>query len=229
MVWLLLGDYESRLARIRMCWKTKEFAAPPRKEPRWDGSPLDGQTILLTAEQGLGDTIQFVRYATDVKARGGKVVLVCPRMLVPLFKTCPGTDEVLPREEPLQPFDVYAPTLCAPRDSRNDAEATIPNNVPYLSADSKLIEKWCGARRDSRLQNWHRLAGQPAVPRRPPALDPPYIASRRSQKSKAFDSSAFKKEREPNNSLQSLIAFRWSISATVWIWAAQPSSIPRPS
>jgi hypothetical protein len=64
----------------------------PFPHPRWDGSPLEGKTILLWCEQGVGDGIQFVRYAPLVKAKGGTVVLECPPGLTRLMATCPGVD-----------------------------------------------------------------------------------------------------------------------------------------
>jgi tetratricopeptide (TPR) repeat protein len=139
LVWLLLGDYERGWPEYEWRWKTKEFAAP-RPEPRWDGALLDGRTIAITAEQGLGDIVQFVRYAPAVKARGGEVVVTCPRSLITLFSTCPGIDRLVPREE-LPQADVYASLLSLPA-ILGTTLATIPNNVPYLAADPELEQKW---------------------------------------------------------------------------------------
>ena len=69
LTWLAEGDYERGWVEYEWRWKS-QLAAPYRPtQPRWDGSPLDGKTILLHAEQGLGDTLQFIRYAPLVKAR----------------------------------------------------------------------------------------------------------------------------------------------------------------
>ena len=62
---------------------------PPFKQPAWDGSPLDGKTIVLFAEQGLGDVLQFIRYAPLVKQRRGKVIVACHEQLLPLLRRCP--------------------------------------------------------------------------------------------------------------------------------------------
>ena len=63
------------------------------ERPLWNGSDLHGRTILLHAEQGLGDTIQFIRYAPLVKQRGGTVLFECPPALVPLLKNVAGVDQ----------------------------------------------------------------------------------------------------------------------------------------
>src|SRR5262245_49539197 len=89
---------------------------PPRHthKPRWDGAPLEGRTVLLRAEQGLGDAIQFGRFGPLVKALGGSVVVECPPPLVPLFATCPGIDRLVAEGEALPDFDVQAPLLSLP-------------------------------------------------------------------------------------------------------------------
>ena len=80
-------------------------------QPRWNGEPIAGKTILLIAEQGLGDTIQFIRYAAKVKALGARVVFRCPLPLVKLCAGVPGIDALVPHGEPLPSFDVYIPLM----------------------------------------------------------------------------------------------------------------------
>ncbi len=102
-------------------WKCKE--CPPRSfpQPRWDGSALAGRTILLHAEQGLGDTLQFVRYAPLVQQRGGRVILECQKPLLQILQRCPGIDQLVPGGSPLPAFDLYAPLLGPAAVVRNDA------------------------------------------------------------------------------------------------------------
>ena len=110
-------------------------------KPRWDGSPLDGRTILLAAEQGLGDTIQFIRYAPLIQQTAGRVILHCPRPLAKLLDGCGGIDQLIVKDDELPDFDIEAPLLSLPRILETTTE-TIPADVPYLTADEKLVARW---------------------------------------------------------------------------------------
>src|SRR5439155_18151332 len=112
---LSLGNFEEGWSEYEWRWKCKEFSPPPYRQPLWDGSALDGRTILLHAEQGLGDTLQFIRYAPLVKERGGWVVVACQKALLRLLARTPGVDQLVSYNEPFPPFDVYAPLLSLPR------------------------------------------------------------------------------------------------------------------
>src|SRR5207248_7533069 len=98
-IWLLRGDFEKGWAEYEWRWQLPEFPyAPPRafvQERRWDGSPLAGRTILLYAEQGLGDTIQFVRYARLAKEQGATVIVACHAPPLRTRAHCPGTDQLV--------------------------------------------------------------------------------------------------------------------------------------
>jgi hypothetical protein len=107
----------------------------------WDGSDLHGRTILLWTEQGLGDSIQFVRYAPLVAARGGRVLLHVPESLAALLAACPGVGRVVTEDEPLPDFDCHAPLMSLPLLLGTTLES-IPAAVPYLSADPARIERW---------------------------------------------------------------------------------------
>jgi Tfp pilus assembly protein PilF len=140
-VYLLNGNYEEGWVEYEWRWRTREFAMPPYPQPLWDGSPLLGRTILLHAEQGLGDTIQFIRYASLVQRQGGRVVVRCQEPLVRLLQTCPGIDRVAAHENDLPPFEVHAPLMSLPRLLRTTL-ATVPAEVPYLAALPGLVESW---------------------------------------------------------------------------------------
>src|SRR3954469_14378295 len=86
---LVLGDFDVGWAEYEWRWKTGDFKLPELDSPQWDGSSLDGKTILLTPEQGLGDTIQFIRYAAWLKERYDcRVLFRCPKPLRQLLSTC---------------------------------------------------------------------------------------------------------------------------------------------
>jgi tetratricopeptide (TPR) repeat protein len=89
---LLMGDFENGWSGYESRWKLKENTPRQFPQPLWSGNLLDGKTILLHAEQGIGDTIQFVRYAPQVKTRGGEVIVECQKPLIRLLKTCQGID-----------------------------------------------------------------------------------------------------------------------------------------
>jgi Flp pilus assembly protein TadD len=125
-------DYESRLA-------VPAFADPAwaPSAPRWDGGEPRGRTILLVAEQGLGDAIQFVRLATVLAERGARVVVQAPRPLAALFRTVDGVAAVVAPGDALPPHDAWLPLLSLAGALGIDV-ATIPAQVPYLAADASL-------------------------------------------------------------------------------------------
>ena len=146
MMWLLLGKFEQGWAEYEWRWRCSDFVIPNFPQPLWDGAALQGRTILLRAEQGLGDTLQFIRYAPLVKARGGTVLTVCPEALVRVLHGCPGIDQLIAMGSPLPPFDVHTPLLSLPR-LFGTTLATVPASVPYLVADPQLEAQWQGALR----------------------------------------------------------------------------------
>ncbi len=138
---LLRGDFERGWPEYEWRWKRTGNTPRSFSVPIWDGAPLAGRTILLHAEQGLGDTIQFLRYAPLVKQRGGRVLVECQPPLLRLASTCPDIDQLLPQGAPLPKFDVHSPLLSLPG-ILGTTVATIPNKVPYLHADPQLVEQW---------------------------------------------------------------------------------------
>jgi hypothetical protein len=112
----------------------------PYQQPIWsDGSAPDGP-ILLWPEQGLGDSIQFVRYAPLVAQMGAQVILEAPKPLKRLFETIPGVT-VISEDDPSPDFAVHCPFLSLPR-ALNTTLDTIPNQGPYLQATSEAIDYW---------------------------------------------------------------------------------------
>ncbi len=143
LVLLLRGDFEHGWAEYEWRFRANNTGLRPLAQPRWDGSPLEGRSILLRAEQGLGDTLQFVRYARLVQRRGGHVLFECSPRLVPLLRRCPGITQLVPQGSPLPDFDVHVPMFSLPALFGTTLEA-MPAEVPYLSADPELVERWRG-------------------------------------------------------------------------------------
>ncbi len=131
LVRLLRGDFEGGWPGYEERWTQPGNRPQVFQQPRWDGSPLNGKTILVTPEQGLGDTIQFVRYLPMVKERGGHVILGCQKSLVNVLKGVAGVDQIVAVGETLPPFDVQIPLLSLPGLFRTNL-TNIPAHVPYL-------------------------------------------------------------------------------------------------
>jgi tetratricopeptide (TPR) repeat protein/ADP-heptose:LPS heptosyltransferase len=134
---LLAGDLPQGFAEYEWRWRQQHWSPRPFAQPLWDGSDLQGQTILLHAEQGMGDTIQFVRYADLVRDRGGRVIVECQPALVRLLQPMLSLDRVVAQGEPLPEFAVHAPLLSLPHILGTDL-TTIPARVPYLSLPSDV-------------------------------------------------------------------------------------------
>lgn len=132
---LRTGRFAEGWAEYEWRWRRPGTPVEHRGIPAWDGTPLDGRTLLLVCEQGLGDTLQFLRYVDVVKDRlaDGTVVLRCQAELAGLLDGQPGIDRVTTTREPPPPCDVQVslmslPGLCG------TTLATIPAAVPYLRA-----------------------------------------------------------------------------------------------
>jgi tetratricopeptide (TPR) repeat protein len=128
---LLTGDFEQGWREYEWRWKCGVSVPRRFSKPSWDGRVLDGKSILLHAEQGIGDTIQFIRYAALVKQRGGRVLVECQSELMRLLKGCAGIDALFDHGGSLPDFDCHAaiPSLPGIFDTRLDS---IPARIPYL-------------------------------------------------------------------------------------------------
>jgi tetratricopeptide (TPR) repeat protein len=140
---LLTGNLVQGFQEYEWRWQTPQnrSQSPVQRfsQPTWDGSDLSGQTILLHAEQGFGDTIQFIRYVPFVAACGGRVIVECQPALVRLLQAIAGIEEVLSQGALLPPFDWQAPLLSLPR-LLNTTLETIPAQVPYLTPPPSLLQ-----------------------------------------------------------------------------------------
>ncbi len=133
---LMTGDLAEGWKGYEARRETREYTSHLRSypQPYWDGSALDGKTILLHMEQGVGDGIQMLRYVRQVVARGGKAVVEVQPALAPLAGLMNEIDAVVPRGESLPAFDVYASLMSLPYLFETKLE-TIPAEVPYFGVN----------------------------------------------------------------------------------------------
>jgi tetratricopeptide (TPR) repeat protein len=139
---LLSGRFEEGWKEYEWRWKTKEMSADTRdfSAPVWSGEAICDRVILLHAEQGFGDTLQFCRYVPMISS-GARIVLEVHAPLVRLLSRLPGVLEIVARGDRLPPFDLRCPLLSLPRAFGTTLE-TIPAAVPYLSAEPTLAAGW---------------------------------------------------------------------------------------
>ena len=156
----LVRDLEAGFEKYEWRWRLAEN--PPRQfdKPVWNGGSLDGRTVLLHAEQGMGDSIQFARYVARVAKRSRRVVLECQKPLVNLFATLEGPAEIAARGEVLPEFDLHAPLLSLPRifNTRLDQ---IPIAESYLAADPARGIKFAKTLEAKRFNIGLAWAGKP--------------------------------------------------------------------
>jgi tetratricopeptide (TPR) repeat protein len=140
---LTLGNYRAGFAQYEWRWKRGGMSARPRfRQPLWLGqSPPANRTILLHAEQGLGDTIQFARYAPLIARMDAKVLLEVQPELKELLSGLDGVAAVIGQGESLPAFDLHCPLASLPLACKTEL-ATVPAEIPYLRADEARLAKW---------------------------------------------------------------------------------------
>jgi tetratricopeptide (TPR) repeat protein len=143
---LLQGDFANGLPLYEHRWNAKKVSAIAGKrffdQPSWLGSEsLCGKTILLYAEQGLGDYIQFCRYAKLVASLGAKVILEVPASLVSLMQSLEGVSQLVIQGKALPAFDYQCPLLSLPLAFHTNL-ASIPADTPYLTAPADQVAQW---------------------------------------------------------------------------------------
>jgi len=139
-----LGNFRGGWPLYESRWDLEDVRRHRRHFPqaRWRGAePLDGKTILLHSEQGLGDTIQFSRYVPLLAERGAEVVLEAPRSLARLLAGLRGGAAIVACGDRLPAFDLHCPLMSVPGIVGTVVE-TIPARMPYLAAEPKLVAHW---------------------------------------------------------------------------------------
>jgi len=163
---LSVGDYQAGFLESEWRWQCKGRPRPRRLPgSRWEGEPLHGRTIMLYAEEGLGDALQFVRFAPLVAALGGPVVLECQPELLRLLQRqgLPGVCQVIGAGKPIPPVDLHCPLMSAPLCMGTTLDS-IPDQAALLAADAELVDAWRSkiGPGDGRLQVGLCWAGNPA-------------------------------------------------------------------
>lgn len=149
---LLLGQFDTAWEHYEWRWQTDllkmDQSSPAFPGQRWDGTqPIAGQHILLFWEQGLGDTLQFARYASALQAHGARVTLEVQAPLAEVLRTLPGSPKVITRISERPAADLHCPLLSLPLCFQR-AGLPPPTSSQYLRADPLRIEQW-----KYRLQN----------------------------------------------------------------------------
>ena len=146
LILLMRGQYKLGWELYEWRWANEKMGLKPRifDKPQWcGGENLAGKTILLHAEQGLGDSIQFCRYAALVKACGATVLIEVHQPLTSLFQGLPGVDLVIETGLPLPAFDFHCPMLSLPL-AFNTNLSSIPRTIPYLFSNSEKRRNFLG-------------------------------------------------------------------------------------
>jgi tetratricopeptide (TPR) repeat protein len=156
LAWMLLkrGDYAQGWAEFAKRWRPQDYAAiAVEGVTEWHGEPLEGRSILLVGDQGLGDQLQFLRYARVLEQRDATVDVLVREPLVPLAQRVPGVRRAWSGKAHDR-YDFWVPLMSVPSCVGTDL-STIPAEVPYVFADPAKIETWrkrvndaAGARRN---------------------------------------------------------------------------------
>jgi tetratricopeptide (TPR) repeat protein len=141
---LTLGEFGPGFAGFEARWKVPALGAGIAKlrRPLWLGEePIEGRTLLLHAEQGLGDAIQFVRYVPLLAERGARILLRAAPELKAIFESLEGVQRVLSTGQRLPRYDLHCPLMSLPLACGTTLES-VPGRVPYLSAPPRRVAAW---------------------------------------------------------------------------------------
>ncbi|MDR3555005.1 MAG: tetratricopeptide repeat protein [Syntrophobacteraceae bacterium] len=140
---LAAGEYGEGWRLHEARWKTRFLKDTYRKYPQpvWQGEAAEGRVLFIHHEQGLGDTLQFCRYAPMAAALGWRVVMEVQQPLLRLMKSLEGVEAVLARPAEPADFDFHCPMMSLPLAMQTRFE-TIPQSAPYLMADEKEVLEW---------------------------------------------------------------------------------------
>jgi len=143
MALLAAGKFEEGWRLFEIRWKTNHLKHVYRKypQPLWHGEAAEGRVLFIHFEQGLGDTLQFCRYAPMAAGRGLRVIMEVQQPLVRLIKSLDGVETVMASPEKPPAFDLHCPMMSLPGAMQTRPD-TIPDTAPYLKADEKEVLEW---------------------------------------------------------------------------------------
>ena len=142
VIYLLQGKFEAGWSEYRWRWKVGDLHRPAVAAPVWDGSPLGGKRILLSAEQGLGDTMHFVRFAKILREQGALTTVYCQPSLLGLLQNSPELGNLYPNNLPIeQVFDYQCSLLDVADRLRTDIHS-IPGTTGYIRPAQHLVSYW---------------------------------------------------------------------------------------
>ncbi len=143
VAYLLQGDYEKGWPQYETRWNFEHLAntLPKYQQPRWTGQDLTDKTIFVLGEQGLGDTIQFVRFLGALIKQKARVILSTEAILMPLFEDSSGSLEIVKAGTVPEHFDYWTPLMSIPN-GLNLTLKTLPHTLSYIAPDDKKVEAW---------------------------------------------------------------------------------------
>lgn len=141
IAYLTYGYFIKGFKEYEWRWRLKKLKPRIFEQPLWDGSSLENKILFLHAEQGLGDTFQFIRYAKIAKNMGATVIFSAPKALQEIISLCPYIDRVISLQKQPVNFDYQAPLMSMPFLCKTTID-TIPHPIPYLYADKTLEAHW---------------------------------------------------------------------------------------
>jgi hypothetical protein len=143
VAYLLAGDYARGWPQYEHRWNFEHLAGtlPKHQQPRWAGQDLKDKTILVVQEQGLGDTIQFIRFVFGLHSAGARVILQVNNNLAPLFAGSPIIHKIIDVADIPEKFDYWTPIMSIPG-VMNVTLENLPHQLQYLSARNDLIKLW---------------------------------------------------------------------------------------
>jgi Flp pilus assembly protein TadD len=142
VIHLLQGNFEEGWREYDYRWQCNEAIRHNYSKPKWTGQPLEGKKILLYCEQGLGDTIHFIRFAKSLQDLGATTIVHIQPALLALLQGCKGIHQLVPNSLPLdQTFDYHCSLLDVAKVLKID-DTNTPQEVPYIQVPNRLIDYW---------------------------------------------------------------------------------------